>query len=98
MTPVALVLAAAALTYVSRAVALAVLPAPRGRLHATIERVPAPLFAGLAVFSLLGSGLDRPSLPVLLAAVAALACTRTRSLAAILAAGMTAYVTTLLIL
>lgn len=86
-----LVLAAAALTYASRAASLTLLAPPRGRLHRTIERLPAPLFAGLAVLALLDEDAEVPSPPVLLAAAAALALTPTRSLAAILAAGLAAY-------
>lgn len=91
MTHLVLVVAAAVLTYLSRAVALVVLPAPRGRLRAIIERLPAPLFAGLAVLTLFGQDLRVPPTPVLLAAVAALALTPTRSLAVVLAAGLAAY-------
>ena len=93
MTPSALVLAAAALTYASRAAALTLLPPPSGRLQATIERVPAPLFAGLAVLTLLGQDLRIPPTSLLLAATAALALTPTRSLLAVLAAGLAAYTT-----
>lgn len=98
MTLVVLVAAAAAITYLSRAVSLALLPSPQGQPLAVIERVPAPLFAGLAIYTLLGDELSTPAVPVLLAAVAALALTPRRSLAAILAAGLTAYLAATLLL
>lgn len=98
MTPIVLVLAAAALTYTSRAAALTVLPPPSRIVAPVIERIPAPLFAGLAVLTLLGPGLDTPSTPVLIAATAAAIATLTRSLATIVATGITAYAAALWIL
>lgn len=91
MTLLMLVAVAAMITYLSRALSLSLLPAPRGWLLGVIERLPAPLFAGLAVVSLVGEDLILPSPPVLLAAAAALAVTPRRSLATTLAAGLAAY-------
>lgn len=91
MTLLMLVAAVALITYLSRALSLALLPVPRGWLLGVIERVPAPLFAGLAALSLVGEDVSLPPAPVLLAAAAALAATPRRSLAAILVAGLTAY-------
>lgn len=98
MTLVVLVAVAAVLTYLSRAASLALLPAPQGRLLVLVERIPAPLFAGLAVYTLLGDDLTPPAAPALLAALAALALTPRRSLAASLAAGIAAYLAAVLLL
>ena len=51
-----LILIAAALTYGSRALSLAFLPEPPRRIRQILDRVPAPLFAGLAVTSLIEEG------------------------------------------
>lgn len=91
MISLMLVAAVALVTYLSRALSLALLPAPRGWLLGVIERVPGPLFAGLAVLSLVGEDLSAPPAPVLLAAAAALVVTPRRSVAATLAAGLAAY-------
>ncbi|HVM00875.1 MAG TPA: hypothetical protein VM324_16415 [Egibacteraceae bacterium] len=56
-----------------------------------IERLPAPLFAGLAVLTLLGGEVHLPSMPILVSAGVALALTWTRSLLIILAGGLIAY-------
>jgi hypothetical protein len=92
MTDAAIVAVAAVLTYVSRAAALTLLPASQGRVLEIIERVPAPLFGGLAVYTLFGADLEVPTTPTLFAAGAALAATPSRSLLVILAAGLAAYV------
>ena len=51
-----LLIAVAALTYGSRALSLVVLPEPSARLRRVLDRVPAPLFMGLAVSSLIQEG------------------------------------------
>ena len=48
-----LILAIGALTYASRAGALVFLPPPSERVRAMLNRIPAPLFAGLAALSLI---------------------------------------------
>jgi branched-subunit amino acid transport protein len=53
---IALILVVGALTYGSRALSLALLPEPPERLRAILDRVPAPLFAGLASASLFQDG------------------------------------------
>jgi hypothetical protein len=87
---VALVAAAAVVTYGSRAAAIVFLPPPTGKMLTFIERLPAPLFAGLAVFALVGDA-AWPEPPALCAAAAALAVAPRRSLAVTLAAGLAAY-------
>lgn len=91
MVELTVVAVAAVLTYASRAAAVAFLPPPRGRLLAFVERLPAPLFAGLAVFALVGDPPTRPDVPTACAAAGALAATPLRSVAATLAAGLVAY-------
>ena len=51
-----LILITAAITYGSRALSLVVLPEPGPRLRLILDRVPAPLFAGLAATSLIQPG------------------------------------------
>ena len=51
-----LILAVAAITYGSRALSLALLPEPPERVRVVLDRVPAPLFAGLAIASLFDNG------------------------------------------
>lgn len=85
--PVILVLAA--MTYVSRAAAVVLLPPPPPRMAALLDRMPAPLFAGLAAVALVGDGGDVAAAPVLAAVAGALLVARTRSLGLVLAAGLT---------
>ena len=91
MSDLTLVLAAAALTYASRAAAVAVLPIASGRVLDFIERLPAPLFAGLAVFALVGSPPELPDWPGIAAAIGALLAAPKRSLGLTLAVGLAAY-------
>lgn len=91
MSLVVLVIVAAVVTYASRVAAMAVRPPPTGRLARLIERLPAPLFAGLAVLALMGDGSDTPGLPTLAAALAALAVAPMRSLPMALVAGLAAF-------
>lgn len=63
MSDVVVVAAAAVLTYASRAAAVVLLPVPTGKVLAFVERLPAPLFAGLAVFALVGDTTAWPDLP-----------------------------------
>lgn len=91
MNDLTLVLAAAVLTYGSRAAATAVLPTASGRVLEFIDRLPAPLFAGLAVFALVGSPASVPDWPTMAAAIGALVAAPRRSLGLTLAVGLAAY-------
>lgn len=91
MNDLTLVLAAAVITYASRAAAVAVLPQASGRVLEFIDRLPAPLFAGLAVFALVGSPATMPDLPSAAAAAGALVAAPKRSLGLTLAVGLAAY-------
>jgi hypothetical protein len=93
----ATVLLLAALTYGSRAAAMVFLPRPRGRLERLLERIPGPLFAGLAALSLVTEEGGIASLPVLAAAAGALLLSPRRSLAACLIGGTAAYLIAALI-
>lgn len=92
MSLLVLLLAGAAVTIGSRVVALALLPAPRGRLAEVVERLPAPLFAGLAALSLVGSDAGASDPPTLAALVCALLAARWSSLLLTLAAGLGGFV------
>lgn len=91
-----LLLAAAALTYASRALAVAVLPAPPPRLHATLDRMPGPLFAGLAVLAIIDAGSTTPG--VLGATVGALLLASLRSMLASVLGGIAGFAVTTLLL
>jgi branched-subunit amino acid transport protein len=87
-----LIVALGALTYGSRAAALVLMPHPPGWLRGFLERVPAPLFAGLAVLPLVSAdGILRTSTPILAAFGAALLSVPLRSLLLTLAAGLIGY-------
>jgi branched-subunit amino acid transport protein len=86
----ALITAIALLTYGSRALALVLMPAPPERVQAVLNRIPAPLFAALAMTSLIEDGtLAEPA--TLCAAVFGLVAAPTRSLLWVLAAGLVGY-------
>lgn len=91
MGDLALIVVIAVLTYVSRAAAVVLLPPPRGRLLQLVQRLPAPLFAGLAVFAIIGDDVSVPDAPTLAAVASALVVTPKRSLGLTLAAGITGY-------
>ncbi|HEV8338596.1 MAG TPA: AzlD domain-containing protein [bacterium] len=87
-----LILALGAMTYGSRAAALVLMPPPPGWLRGILERIPAPLFAGLAVLPLVSAdGTLRASTPILAAFVASLLSVPFRSLLLTLAAGLIGY-------
>jgi branched-subunit amino acid transport protein len=86
-----LVLVIAAITYGSRVLAMAVLPPMPPRLARVLDRMPAPLFAGLAAQALVGPGGEIAAPEVLAAAGGALVISPLRSLPACLLAGMTAW-------
>jgi branched-subunit amino acid transport protein len=86
----ALIAGIALLTYGSRALALVFMPHPPARVRAVLDRIPAPLFAALAVTSLIDVGkLAEPA--TLSAAVLGLVAAPTRSLLWVLVAGLVGY-------
>jgi branched-subunit amino acid transport protein len=87
----ALLLALAAITYASRAVALVLMPTPPARFERFLNRIPAPLFASLAAVSLVDSSGDFVPAPVLLAAAGALIMSPRMSLLAALLGGLAGY-------
>ncbi len=78
-----------AVTVGSRLLPMALLPAPRGRAAVVLDRLPAPLFAGLAALALAGDG--PPSLPAVAAVAGALLGAWRRSLGLTLAGGVAAH-------
>jgi len=90
MSPWVLV-AIAAITYASRAVALVFLPRPSARLEGVLARMPAPIFASLATLTLVTDGPALAGGPTLCAALGALIISPQRSLALCLIGGVTGY-------
>jgi branched-subunit amino acid transport protein len=90
MTP-ELILGLAIMTFGSRALALAYLPALPERLGVILDRMPPALFAGLAAISLVNSDGAVAGTPILAAAGGALLASPRRSLPVCLAAGLIAY-------
>ena len=89
MSP-ALIATIALLTYASRALALILMPDPPDRVRIVLDRIPAPLFASLAMTALIEDGaLAGPE--TLCATLGALAATPARSLLWVLVGGMTGY-------
>ncbi|MDQ3492736.1 MAG: AzlD domain-containing protein [Chloroflexota bacterium] len=86
-----LVVAIGIITYASRAAALVFLPRPTPRVEEILERMPAPIFAGLAVLTLIDADGSLAGGPALLAALGALAMTPKRSLPICLAGGLAGY-------
>jgi branched-subunit amino acid transport protein len=87
-----LLVTVAAITYLSRAAAVVLLPSARGYLLRLVSRIPGPLFTSLAVFAFVGDEVVLPDVSTIAAAVAALLVTPKRSLGLTLAAGITGYV------
>ncbi|MGH2788260.1 MAG: AzlD domain-containing protein [Actinomycetota bacterium] len=87
---VGLIVIIAALTYSSRALALVLMPQPPAPVRAVLDRIPAPLFAALAVTSLIEDGELAPP-ETLCAAFGALLVSPTRSLLAVLVGGLAGY-------
>lgn len=81
----------AALTYGSRAAALAFLPPMPPAVAAVLARMPSPLFAGLAASALLTPEGGLAGIPVLAATIGALVAAPLRSLPVCLVVGLTAY-------
>jgi branched-subunit amino acid transport protein len=87
-----LLISLAAITYGSRAAALAFLPRPPRALEVRLDRIPAPLFAGLAALSVIGPDRSPAPAPVVCAAAGALLLAPRRSLLLALAGGTIGYV------
>lgn len=81
----------ALMTYGSRSAALVLMPDPSPRLRRILDRIPSPLFAGLAAISLVDDGhiVDARTLA---ATAGALAFVWTRSLLWVLVGGLGGYV------
>jgi hypothetical protein len=86
-----LLAAIALITYASRALALVVLPRPGTRLEAVLARMPAPIFASLAMSTLIGDDRALAATPILWAAAGALLAAPLRSLALCLIGGAAGY-------
>lgn len=84
----ALILAIAIITYLSRAASIVLLPSSSPRLRQVLNRVPAPLFAGLAALSLTGGEGHVAALPTLTAITGALLLSPSRSLLRVLTSGL----------
>jgi hypothetical protein len=80
-----------AITYGSRAASVVVLPRPRGRLEHVLARMPAPIFASLAVLPLINADKTLVAAPIWTAAIGALVTTPRRSLALGLIGGLVGY-------
>ena len=83
--------AIALMTYGSRALALVLLPPPSARIEAVLARIPAPIFASLAMATLLTDDRTIATGPILWAAVGALVASPTRSLLLCLIGGAVGY-------
>lgn len=86
-----LIFALGALTYLSRALALVLMPDPPRGLRTILERIPAPLFASLGALSILDGDGRLISGAMLAAVIGALAAAPFRSLLLTLASGMAGY-------
>lgn len=91
MSDLLLIVTVAVITYLSRAGAVVLLPGARGYVLGLVARIPAPLFAGLAVFAFVGDGVGLPAPPTIAAAVAALLVVPRRSLGVTLLAGIAGF-------
>lgn len=90
MSPL-LLITLALITYVSRAVAVVLLPRPSPRFETILSRIPAPIFASLATATLLGDGGAPVDGPTLAAAAGALLLSPGRSLLLCLIGGAVGY-------
>lgn len=91
------VLALAAITYGSRLSAMVLLPRPSGRIEAVLARVPAAIFASLAMLSLITPERQLVAPPILVATAAAVLVAPRRSFALCLAAGIAGYAVAVLL-
>jgi hypothetical protein len=87
----AIVVTLAALTYGSRAAAVLFLPPPPAGVQKILERVPPPLFAGLATLSLITPEGSLVGTATLAAALGGLVMTPLRSLPLCLTGGLVTY-------
>ncbi|HUG47604.1 MAG TPA: AzlD domain-containing protein [Candidatus Limnocylindria bacterium] len=81
----------AAITYASRAASLVLLPSLPHGLRMVLDRMPAALFAGLAVHSVVVPGVGLVDAQVLAATGAAIVAAPLRSLPVCLVAGVAGY-------
>jgi len=81
----------ALITDASRAIAVVLLPRPSARFEMVLARIPAAIFASLAVATLLGEGGALPAPPVLGAAAGALLASPARALLPALIGGAVGY-------
>jgi branched-subunit amino acid transport protein len=79
------------ITYASRAAALVLLPSLPHGVRLILDRMPAALFAGLAMHSLIAPGVGLVETPILVATAGAVAAAPLRSLPICLIAGIAAY-------
>ncbi|MEA2446778.1 MAG: hypothetical protein QOK47_415 [Actinomycetota bacterium] len=86
-----LVASLGAMTYASRVLGLVFMPKTEGRMLEIFQRLPAGLFAALAVVSLLDDSGSIQSTRSLIAALAALAVSPTRSIPLIFVTGIAGY-------
>ena len=87
-----LVVAIGAITFVSRAVSLVLLPQLPARVRQVLDRMPAAIFAGLAAHSLVVPGGAMADIHTLAAAAGAVIAAPLRSLPLCLIAGLVGYV------
>jgi branched-subunit amino acid transport protein len=80
------------ITYASRAAALVFLPRPSPRMEDVLARMPAPIFASLAVLTLIDADGGLAGGPVLVAALGGLVMAPKRSLPLCLVGGLIGYV------
>lgn len=96
MSP-SVILAIAAITYLSRALVLVAMPAPPAWLERILARIPAPLFAGLAALALVKPDGGLASGPVLAALTGAVLVAPSRSFPLVLAGGLAGYALVVLV-
>lgn len=70
---------------------MVLLPPPNGHLATVVARLPAPMFAALAILTLTSPSGQLPTLPALIAVLGALLGARWRSLFLTLFAGLAGY-------
>ena len=87
-----LVLVIGAITFVSRAISLVVLPQLPARVRQVLDRMPAAIFAGLAAHSLVVPGGGLADIHTLAAAAGALIVAPLRSLLVCVVCGLVGYV------
>ncbi len=90
MTSVVLAVVAL-ITYASRAATLVFLPRPSGRFEAVLGRMPAPIFASLAMLTLVTDDRSLAGGPILCAALGAAIVSPKRSLPLCLIGGIVGY-------